>query len=36
MPYSIIVDRNGREVARVPRALNWKGPDGSRFLSRAP
>jgi thiol-disulfide isomerase/thioredoxin len=36
MPYSIIVDRNGREAARVPRALNWNGPDGSRFLRHAP
>jgi len=28
MPYSIILDRSGREAARVPRALNWDGRDG--------
>jgi thiol-disulfide isomerase/thioredoxin len=35
MPYSIIVDRNGREATRVPRALAWDGPEGAAILHRA-
>lgn len=35
MPYSVVLDRNGREKARVPRALVWDGPDGAGLLSRA-
>jgi hypothetical protein len=29
IPYSVTFDRNGREVARVPRALAWDS-DGAR------
>lgn len=30
MPYSVILDTKGREVARVPRALRW---DSSEVLT---
>lgn len=35
MPYSVVLDRNGREKARVPRALAWDGSDGAALLFRA-
>lgn len=35
MPYSVVLDRSGREKARVPRALTWDGPDGAALLFRA-
>ncbi|WP_343891424.1 TlpA disulfide reductase family protein [Sphingomonas oligophenolica] len=34
MPYSVVLDRNGREVARVPRTLSWDGPEGAAILRR--
>jgi thiol-disulfide isomerase/thioredoxin len=35
MPYSVVLDRNGHEKARVPHALAWDGPDGAALLFRA-
>lgn len=35
MPYSVLLTRNGREAARVPRALAWDGPAGAAVLRRA-
>jgi thiol-disulfide isomerase/thioredoxin len=35
MPYSVILDRDGHEAARVPRALDWQGPEARRLLKRA-
>jgi len=34
MPYSIILDGNGREKRRVPRALAWDGPEGAAIVRR--
>lgn len=34
MPYSVLLARDGRETARVPRALAWDGPDGAAVLRR--
>lgn len=34
MPYSVLLARNGRETARVPRALTWDGPEGAAILRR--
>lgn len=28
MPYSVILDKDGREIARVPRALTWDSSEG--------
>ena len=36
MPYSVLRARDGRETARVPRALAWDGADGAAVLRRAP
>ena len=35
MPYSVILSREGREAARVPRALDWEGDEALSFLARA-
>jgi len=35
MPYSMLLGRDGHEVARVPRALAWDGPEGSVVMRRA-
>jgi len=35
MPYSIVLDRSGREATRVPRALAWDGSEGAAILRRA-
>ena len=35
MPYSVVLDPTGREVARIPRALQWDGPDGAAVLRTA-
>ena len=35
MPYSVIVDKQGREVARMPRALEWDKTEGTNLLERA-
>jgi thiol-disulfide isomerase/thioredoxin len=34
MPYSVILDTNGREVARVPRALRWDTAEGAGLLRK--
>ena len=34
-PYSVIFDRRGREVARVPRALDWSDARTAALLKRA-
>lgn len=34
-PYSVIFDSAGREVARVPRALDWNGAQTAVLLKRA-
>ncbi|MES2043972.1 MAG: TlpA disulfide reductase family protein [Pseudomonadota bacterium] len=33
-PYSVIFDRSGREVARVPRAIDWGGAQAIAMLKR--
>jgi thiol-disulfide isomerase/thioredoxin len=35
MPYSVILDKEGREVARMPRALEWDRAEGTNLLMRA-
>jgi len=35
MPYSVIFDRSGREVARTPRAIDWGGAQATAMLNRA-
>ena len=35
MPYSVILNRNGREAVRVPRALDWQGREEKDLLKRA-
>jgi thiol-disulfide isomerase/thioredoxin len=32
VPYSVILDRHGHEVRRVPRALAWDGREAMQFL----
>lgn len=34
VPYSVVLDRQGRETARVPRSIAWDGAEGARFLPR--
>jgi thiol-disulfide isomerase/thioredoxin len=34
-PYSVLFDRTGREVARVPRAIDWSGAQTGALLKRA-
>ena len=34
IPYSVILDRHGREVRRVPRAVAWDGSEAMRLLPR--
>ena len=35
MPYSVILDKEGREVMRMPRALEWDRAEGRSLLMRA-
>jgi thiol-disulfide isomerase/thioredoxin len=35
MPYSVVLGRDGREAARVPRALAWDGAQAALILARA-
>jgi thiol-disulfide isomerase/thioredoxin len=32
IPYSVVFDRSGRELARVPRALAWDGGEAVSYL----
>lgn len=34
IPYSVILDRHGHEVRRVPRALAWDGNEAMQLLPR--
>jgi thiol-disulfide isomerase/thioredoxin len=35
MPYSVILDKEGREVVRMPRALEWDRAVGTNLIMRA-
>lgn len=35
MPYSIVLDRKGEEVKRVPRAIDWTGAEAAGILKSA-
>lgn len=35
MPYSVVLDPEGREVRRVTRAIDWTGADGAGILALA-
>ena len=35
MPYSVILNRDGRVAARVGRAIDWDGREGASLLARA-
>jgi thiol-disulfide isomerase/thioredoxin len=33
LPYTIVIDRNGREAARLPRATEWDKGDGANLVA---
>ena len=35
LPYSLIVDRDGHEIGRVPRAIEWDKPDIESLIARS-
>lgn len=35
VPYTLVLDAQGREARRVPRALAWDGPEGEAMLKAA-
>jgi len=35
MPYSVVFNKNGREVKRVTRAIDWAGPEAARIIAQA-
>ena len=35
LPYSLIVDRDGHEIGRIPRAIEWDQGEMKAFIARS-